>query len=334
MAVSHEVKERIIAAANALYERNPTGEYPTVEAVRQESRAAMSTVVEVMKGWRESQRKQVQVVREPLPPLLQEHISTLGQSLWETAQQLANESLDAARAGFEAEKSDLQQLSDEQSAAFEQQAIELEAAQERIVAQEEQLRLNAEFSKSLTQQLDTIRQQLQASERATELALQRCEDTERRAAELRTELDHAHMEAEQSAAAAQQVEDALRSEADQLRTERDRTQQRLELAEHEQEKQATQLVKRDEAIQQLRDNLATVTAQAAAAAQTHVADRQRMIEEAQQQAERLARVEGDCEAARQAAATARETAAAQRGELETTRELLATFTAHLGQGKQ
>ena len=82
MAVSPEVKERIIAAANALYERSPTGEYPTVEAVRQESRAAMSTVVEVMKGWRESQRKQVQVVREPLPLPLQEHVRALGQSFW------------------------------------------------------------------------------------------------------------------------------------------------------------------------------------------------------------------------------------------------------------
>ncbi|HAT3423552.1 TPA: KfrA protein [Aeromonas hydrophila] len=380
MAVSHEVKERIIAAANSLYERSPTGEYPTVEAVRQESRAAMSTVVEVMKGWRESQRKQVQVVREPLPIPLQEHISTLGQSFWETAQQLANESLDAARAGFEAEKSDLLQLSAEQSAAFEQQAMALEAAQDQIAALEEQLALNAEISKSLTQQLEATRQQLQAAEQATALAQQRCEDTERRAAELRTELDHAHMEAEQSAAAAQQLEDALRSDADRLRTERDRTLQRLELAEREQEKQTAQLVNRDETIQQLhemvakltataeaatqahaadrerlehdidklagklerrdstlqqlRESLATATAQAVAAAQNHATERERMIEEAKKQAERLDRIEAEYETARQEAATARETAAVQRGELETTRGLLATFTAQLGHGKQ
>ncbi|MGU5673142.1 DNA-binding protein, partial [Aeromonas caviae] len=277
MAVSAEVKERIIAAANALYERSPTGEYPTVEAVRQESRAAMSTVVEVMKGWRESQRKQVQVVREPLPLPLQEHVRALGQSFWETAQLLANESLDAARAGFEAEKSDLLQLSAEQSAAFELQAMELETAQEQIAAQAEQLALNAEALKTLTQQMDAIRQQWQAAEQATALAQQRCEDTELRAAELRAELDHAHMEAEQSAAAAQQVEDALRSDADRLRTERDRTQQRLELAEREQDKQTVLLANRDETIQQLRERLATATAQAEAAAQTHVAERQRMI---------------------------------------------------------
>jgi hypothetical protein len=59
-----------------------------------------------------------------------------------------------------------------------------------------------------------------------------------------------------------------------------------------------------------------------------------MIEEAQQQAERLARIEADYEAARQDAATARETAAAQRGELEATRGLLATFTTQPGHGKQ
>jgi colicin import membrane protein len=42
-------------------------------------------------------------------------VQTMGQSLWETAQTMTNESLSVARNAFEAEKSDLIQLSREQS---------------------------------------------------------------------------------------------------------------------------------------------------------------------------------------------------------------------------
>ena len=107
MALSQDIKERIFAAADALHAASETGEFPSVEAVRQESRAGMNNVVEAMKEWRQNQRKQVQAVREPLPVELHGVVQSMGQSLWETAQQLANESLDAAKVAFETEKSDL-----------------------------------------------------------------------------------------------------------------------------------------------------------------------------------------------------------------------------------
>jgi hypothetical protein len=52
----------------------------------------------------------VQAVREPLPAELNSAVQAMGQSFWEVAQQLANESLDAAKIAFENEKSDLLQL--------------------------------------------------------------------------------------------------------------------------------------------------------------------------------------------------------------------------------
>ena len=117
MALSQEIKERIFGAADALHAASETGEFPSVEAVRQESRAGMNNVVEAMKEWRQNQRKQVQAVREPLPVELHSVVLSMGQSLWETAQQLANESLDAAKVAFEAEKAMIQ-LSVEQSDAL------------------------------------------------------------------------------------------------------------------------------------------------------------------------------------------------------------------------
>ncbi len=138
MLMNQEIKERIFAAADELHAANPNGEFPNVEAVRQLSRAGMNNVVEAMKEWRAKQRKQVQAVREPLPTKLHGILQATGQSLWETAQQLANESLEAARAAFEAEKTDLTELSVQQSAAFEAQTGELEVAQDRIVKLEAQ----------------------------------------------------------------------------------------------------------------------------------------------------------------------------------------------------
>ena len=60
MALSQDIKERIFAAAGALHAASEAGEFPSVEAVRQESRAGMNNVVEAMKEWRQNQRKQVQ----------------------------------------------------------------------------------------------------------------------------------------------------------------------------------------------------------------------------------------------------------------------------------
>ncbi|EHD6004941.1 hypothetical protein JQY81_004731 [Salmonella enterica] len=126
MALSPDIKERIFAAADQLHAASETGEFPSVEAVRQLSRAGMNNVVEAMKEWRQQQRKQVQTVREPMPAALQAVLQDMGQNLWATAQQLANESLEAAKAAFEAEKADLIELSEQQSEAFDTQAAELE----------------------------------------------------------------------------------------------------------------------------------------------------------------------------------------------------------------
>jgi len=142
MTMNQEIKERIFAAADELHAASPRGEFPNVEAVRQRSRAGMNNVVEAMKEWRDKQRKQAQAICKPLPVELQAELHGIlqmaGHNLWETAQQLANESLEAARAAFKAEKADLTELLAQQSAAYEAQAGELEAAQTRIVELEAQ----------------------------------------------------------------------------------------------------------------------------------------------------------------------------------------------------
>ncbi|MSS67927.1 hypothetical protein FHG75_02120 [Xylella fastidiosa subsp. multiplex] len=222
MLMNQEIKERIFAAADELHAANPNGEFPNVEAVRQLSRAGMNNVVEAMKEWRAKQRKQVQAVREPLPTKLHGILQATGQSLWETAQQLANESLEAARAAFEAEKTDLTELSVQQSAAFEAQTGELEVAQDRIVKLEAQATATIEQQQKQANELAELRTQYEESQRRATLAEQKAQETEHRATELRAELDRAHQDADRLRQERDKARDAAataREEAAKLRGE-------------------------------------------------------------------------------------------------------------------
>ena len=327
MALSQDIKERIFAAADALHAASETGEFPSVEAVRQESRAGMNNVVEAMKEWRQNQRKQVQAVREPLPVELHGVVQSMGQSLWETAQQLANESLDAAKVAFETEKSDLIQLSAEQSEAFETQAAELDKAQRHIADLERQaLAAKQQIEMTGTVLADT-RDELRAAKQAADLANQKAEEIERRAAELRAELDHAHAEAETAAAAAKVTADSLRADADRLRTERDKAQQRQELADAENAKLAASLAAAQGETMKAQTALAGLTAKAEAAEQAHQEQRKQAAAEANRAAERMTKAQAERDDATKATTEARERAAGLAGQLQAMQEQNAALLA-------
>ena len=170
MTINTEIKQRIFTAADELYAENLNGEFPNIEAVRQRSRAGMSNVVEAMKEWRSKQRTRTRVVHDPLPAELQEAFQGATQSLWRTAQQLANETLNAARTAFEAERNDLVELSTEQSVALERQAAELEAAQVRIAELEAQLMATVEQQRQQSAELADLREQNDDNQRLANLA--------------------------------------------------------------------------------------------------------------------------------------------------------------------
>ena len=327
MALSQDIKERIFAAADALHAASETGEFPSVEAVRQESRAGMNNVVEAMKEWRQNQRKQVQAVREPLPVELHGVVQSMGQSLWETAQQLANESLDAAKVAFETEKSDLIQLSAEQSEAYEKQAAELEAAQGRIAELERQAMTAAAAAQATAQELEATRSARLAAEQAAALANQKAEEIERRAAELRAELNHAHTEAEAAATTAKATADSLRADADRLRTERDKAQQRHELAEAEGVKLAASLAAAQSETMKAQAALAGLTAKAEATEQAHQEQRKQAATEAHRAAEHMTKAQAERDDATKAATEARERAAGLAGQLQAMQEQNAALLA-------
>jgi colicin import membrane protein len=164
------IRDRIFVAADELFAASETREFPNVETVRERSRANMNYVVEAMQEWRRHKRQSVQAVREPLPEPLQDAITTMARGLWETALRLANESLDAARSAFEAEKADIAKVSAEQCEAFEG----LHSAHEK---------LHREFNQLQTQvtPIEAVRELLKKTEREAYLANSRADGYKERA---------------------------------------------------------------------------------------------------------------------------------------------------------
>lgn len=334
MALSQDIRERIFAAADALFAADESGDFPNVEAVRQESRAGMNYVVEAMKEWRQNQRRQVMTVRDPLPAELHGVIQEAGQRFWESARQLANESLDAARTAFESEKNDLVQLSAEQSAAFEHQATELAITLERVAELERQATEATESVREMSQALEETRQAQQRAEQAAVLAGVQAKENARRADELRAELDHAHREAETAAADARRVTEALRSDAERLRTERDRVQERLEQAGEEIARLTEQLTASRGETATAQATLSDVRVQAEAAERVHAGQLARAGEETRRRDEQLASLEAGQEKTQRGAAEAREAAARLRGELAATQKQNAELLAALKSGRE
>ncbi|TQC94787.1 hypothetical protein FK216_15430 [Moraxellaceae bacterium AER2_44_116] len=186
--MNQEVKDRIFAAADRLFSESASNEFPTVEQVRQASRASMNYVVEALKEWRQKQRTVVRSVMEPLPESLHLAVFELGQNVWKIAQGKANEALEVARAAFEAEKSDLTKLSTEQSNAFEL------LSQEMDQARTEAEKLTQELLET-KQTIQTQAQQLVQQQERLGLAEARTQEIEKRADGLQAELERVHTEA-------------------------------------------------------------------------------------------------------------------------------------------
>lgn len=310
MELTKETRDRIFAAADSLYAQADRAAFPTVDAVRKTARVNMNDASVGMKEWRRAQTAQAAPVAVQVPEAVQQASSAALSVLWHEAQELANESLRAAQAGWDAERIEAETLNKQMADAYEAQAVEREADQ----AVFRQISVDAELLavdvKKRQAELDELNLKLAAAAAATETAEARTVEIERRATELRTELDHAHQEAAQGRAELADVRQAHAREIDALRAELVAYQAKAEAAA---EKAAT-------AADILRAELATVKARAEAAQEVHQEQRKQTASEAHRAAERMTEAQAERDQARKDASTAREDAAKLRGQLDATKE--------------
>lgn len=192
-----EVRERIIKTAQELYDANGREKMPTVDEVRRVARVDMNSASSVMREWRRSQTAQAAPVAVIVPEAVTQAHNTALASLWQVAQELANESLRAAQAGWEVERVEADKDRQELAEAYERQAAELEEVRAAAARSAE---LHQQQQDARAQELAELRAELAATATRAERAEARAQEIEQRADDLRAELDHAHQEQERSRA--------------------------------------------------------------------------------------------------------------------------------------
>jgi len=283
MELAQETRERIFTAADSLYEQAGRTAFPTVDAVRKAAKVSMGNASIGMKDWRRTQTAQAAPVVVQVPETIQRASHAALAAVWQEAQELANESLRAAQAGWDAERAEAETLNKQMADAYETQAAELETAQARIAELEaavDNAAQHAEQQRKMIEEIDTALTNLR----------QKAATAEARANELRAELDHAHKEAHQ------------------LRIERDQAHEKVTACTNQ--------------VQSMHAELVKTQAKSAAEHQAHQEQKKTAAAEVHNQAERLAAAKAARDAARHEASQAREEAAALRGQLQALQEIM------------
>ncbi|MCG2583912.1 DNA-binding protein [Massilia sp. TS11] len=192
MDLATEKRDRIFRIADALYEESGRRSFPTVDAVRKAARVNMNDASTGMKEWRRSQSALVAPVTVQVPATLQQANTASLNALWAEAVSCANEALRAAQASWELERAESEALREQMANAFEAQSTELESAHAAMEHQRVQLQELTEQLRA-AQSASTIAERARAEAvAAMETAKAQSAEIERRAEDLKAELDRAH----------------------------------------------------------------------------------------------------------------------------------------------
>lgn len=189
-------RDRIIAAADGLYEKAGREKFPSVDAVRRESRADMNSVSLVMKQWRHSKTVQVVPVRAvAVPEAIQTANAAAVADIWIMAMEIANQSLQAAQAGWDAERLELEEMRSELSVSYEKVAEAETQAQERIKFLTDELeKLREDFSElglSTAKEFAELKDEIIQANSAAHTEKTRAIELELRVEDLKTSLAQA-----------------------------------------------------------------------------------------------------------------------------------------------
>jgi len=194
-------RDRIITAADALYEESGRTKFPSVDAVRRESKADMNSVSMIMKEWRHSKTTQVAPVKTvAIPESIQSASSAAMAELWLTATDLANQSLKVAQAGWDSEREELESMrvelanSCDRMAEDEAQAkLQITNLQENIEQQQKQL---IDLSKDTSERISFINDKLSEAMILVETERTKTAEIKHRVSDLKADLEFARSQLE------------------------------------------------------------------------------------------------------------------------------------------
>ncbi|WP_336775368.1 DNA-binding protein [Paenibacillus sp. MMO-58] len=166
-------KDAIFAAANALQAEGFT---PTVATVREKlGKGSFTTINEVMREWRESQKAPEAPAKEVAPQAVVDSLMEFGNTLWKVASDLAVESLKSDREGLEQMKHAMEEEQRETVAFADNMSNKvdaLEAKAEELIFQLELEQNGHEATRSLytvlTDEAIKLRSDLEAAKQRVE----------------------------------------------------------------------------------------------------------------------------------------------------------------------
>lgn len=205
MNLSAELYERICAAADTLHAQGGGEAFPTVDAVRKAARVSMNDASAGMREWRRAHTVQAGMAATSVPDKIRDAGLAAMAGVWNEAQALAGESLRLAHIAWESERGEAETLARQMADAYEAVLAELQACQGQLASKQGEVR-------ELTQQKDTMATALAQAQAAAALSAARVQEIERRAQELRTELDYAHQATTQARAELAQAHVTSRNE--------------------------------------------------------------------------------------------------------------------------
>jgi len=205
MTLSAEVYERICAAADALHAQGGREAFPTVDAVRKAARVSMNDASAGMREWRRAHTVQSGMAATSVPDKVRDAGLAALAGVWNEAQALAGESLRLAHMAWDIERGEAETLARQMADAYEAVLAELQACQGQLASTQGEVR-------ELTQQKEMLATALAETQAAAALSAVRVQEIERRAQELRTELDHAHQATAQARAELAQAHVTSRNE--------------------------------------------------------------------------------------------------------------------------
>jgi len=266
MDMSSGIRDRIFSAADTLHDQAGRQAFPTVDAVRKLAKVNMNDASTGMRAWRRAQSAKIAPMAVQIPDALQQSSVAGLAALWSEAMALANETLRAAQAGWDAERAEAEALREQMANAYEAQVTDLETARAELARCHYQIeRLEAAMI-SIQRQSEALAREVGVATTSVTHAETKATEIERRANELRKELDHAHALAMDTSGELMAARKSHSDEIAALREELARTRQKAELDGLAAQATLSQAI---ETAATLRGELAVLARQSAATAQRH-----------------------------------------------------------------
>lgn len=195
--IKPEVRERIIQAADRLYEQGGRIKFPRVSDVRNAAQCDMGLVSPVLAEWKRAQTAKPEPVAVSVPEHLREAGEKALQVVWLAAKELGDASLRAAEATWRDERAEAEIMRSELAEAYDAHTNELEQTKRQYSDALNDLHDAQQREHDLQNELEALRLELAKTVARAEQGDARIIEIERRADDLKSELSVAHEETKQ-----------------------------------------------------------------------------------------------------------------------------------------